>query len=218
MPNLLFQIINFAADLIVFSFAGYYLLKFVKREKKLEEEEKLLKEKEGKIDTDYHLVVDNALSKERKILEDATNEAGTIIAKTQFLSKDSKGMVDKALLQMVAYIQKEADGIGRQFIGGYETYLNKLSATSLSDFQNVAKEFGTDLEKQIKEFRKTLLPNLEKEIEDYKQGRLKMVDKAVNVIIQKVSQKALNKTIPLEDHKNLIMESLEKAKKEGIFD
>jgi hypothetical protein len=217
MPNLL-QITNLAADIIIIYFVGYYLLKFTKKEKQLEEKEKKLEEKQGKIDIDYHQVVDNALSKERKILGDATDEAETIITKTQFVSQESKEVVNKALQGMVTDIQKEADDIGRQFIVDYKNYLAKLSATSLGDFENIAKEFGTDLERQIKEFRKTLLPSLEKELEDYKQERLKTVDKAVNVIIQKVSQKALNKSIPPEDHNNLIMESLGKAKKEGIFD
>jgi F0F1-type ATP synthase membrane subunit b/b' len=218
MPILPFQIVNLAADLIVFFVAGYYFLNFVKREKELEEREKQLKEKEGKIDIDYHQVVDNALTKEKKIIEDATTQAGTIIAKTEFVTQDSKEMVNRALRQMSFDIQKESDDIGRKFVGDYEIFLNKLSTTSLGEFQNTAKEFGIDLEKQTKEFRETLLPNIEKEIENYKLERFKTMDKAINVIIQKVSEKALNKSIPPEDHNNLIIESLEKAKKEGIFD
>jgi hypothetical protein len=127
-------------------------------------------------------------------------------------------MVNRALRQMSFDIQKESDDIGRKFVGDYEMFLNKLSTTSLGEFQNTTKEFGADLEKQIKEFRETLLPNIEKEIENYKLERFKTMDKAINVIIQKVSEKALNKSIPPEDHNNLIIESLEKAKKEGIFD
>jgi hypothetical protein len=217
MPNLL-QIANLFADLIIIYFVGYYLLKFTKKERQLEEKEKKLEEKQGKVDTVYHQVVDNALSKERKILGDATDEAETIINKTQFVSQESREVVNKALEEMVTGIRKEADDIGRQFIVDYKNYLAKLSETSLGNFENIAKEFGADLEKQIKDFRKTLLPALEKELEDYKQERIKTADKAINVIVQKVSQKALNKSIPIEDHNDLVMESLEKAKKEGIFD
>jgi len=218
MPTLPLQVINLIADLTIFFFVGYYLLRFVKREKDLEEKEKLLKEKEGKIDTEYHLVVDNALTKERKIIEDATDQAESIISKTEFVSQESKEMVNRALRQMAFDIQKESYDAGRKFIGDYEIFLDKLSVTSLSGFQNITKEFGTDLERQIKEFRQTLLPSIEKEIEGYKIQRLKSLDKEINALVQKVSQKALNKSIPSEDHSNLVIESLEKAKKEGIFD
>ena len=64
----------------------------------------------------------------------------------------------------------------------------------------------------------TLLSNLQKEIAAYKQQKIKESDKTVNKIIAEVSQKVLNKSIPLEDHQNLIIESLEKSLKEGVFD
>jgi hypothetical protein len=218
MPNLPFQIANFLADLIVFFFAGYYLFKFIKREKQLEEREKVLEEKQGKMDIDYHQIVDNALSKERKILGDAIDEAKTIIANTQYVSQDSKEIVNKALQEMAINIKKESDDIGRQFIDNYRYSINRVAATSLGDFQTITKGFGMDLDRQIKEFSKTLLPNLEREIESYKQERIKGVNKTVEAIVQKVAQKALNKSIPPADHNNLILDSLEKAKKEGIFD
>jgi hypothetical protein len=218
MPTLPLQVINLVADLVLFFFVGYYLLKFAKKERDLDEKEKQLKEKEGRIDTEYHLIVDNALTKERKIIEDAIDQAKAIIDKTQFVSQDSREIINKALQEMVVSTQRESNNIGQKFISDYEIFLNELSRSSLGNFQNTAKLFGTDLENQIKEFRATLLPNIEKEIEDYKEQRIKEMDQAVNALVQKVSQKTLNKSIPLEDHNNLVIESLEKAKEEGIFD
>jgi|WetSurMetagenome_2_1015567.scaffolds.fasta_scaffold02157_3 F0F1-type ATP synthase membrane subunit b/b' len=218
MPNLPLQFATFVVDLVVILIAVYFVAKLSSREKQVEQRERELAKKEGKIDIDYHQIVDNALTKERKILEDAVNEAKQIIADAQYVSQNSKETIDKALLEMAANVQKEAGNIGMQSIVDYKNYLGNLSSTSLGNFQNIAKEFGTNLEKQVKEFRETLLPNLEKEIEDYKREHLKKIDKAVEDIVQKVAQKALNKSIPSEDHNNLIIASLEKAKKEGIFD
>jgi hypothetical protein len=218
MPNLPLQFAAFIADSIVIFLVVYFIAKLNKREKTVEIKEKELAKKEGKIDIDYHQIVDNALAKERKILEDAIDEAKKILADAQYVSQNSKDTINRALLAMAANIQKEADTIGRQSIVDYKNYLGKLSAESLGNFQNIAKEFGTNLEAQVKEFRNSLLPNLEKEIESYKQDRVKKIETAVNDIIQKVSQKALNKSIPLEDHNKLIIDSLERAKKEGIFD
>jgi hypothetical protein len=206
------------ADLIVFFFAGYYLFKFMKREKQLEEKEKELEKKEGKIDTDYHQVVDNALNKERKILEDAVSEADAIITKTQYVTQNSKEMVNKALQEIVVDVKKEAINVARNFINDYQNSIKQIAAQSLNNFQSVTHELELNLQKQIKDFHETLFPKLEKEVEAYKQERLKEVDRTANIIIQKVSQKVLNKSIPLEDHNNLIIESLEKAKKEGVFD
>jgi F0F1-type ATP synthase membrane subunit b/b' len=218
MPNLPLQLATFIADSVVIFLVVYFIGKITKREKQLEERERELAKKEGKIDIDYHQIVDNALTKERKILEDAIAQAKTIIANTQYVSQNSKQIIDRALQEMVIDIKKDSDEIGRQFIDNYKYFLNKVSATSLTDFQNIAKQFGVNLDGQIREFSKTLLPNLEKEIAGYKQERLKGVDKIVEAIVQKVAQKALNKSIPVSDHNNLILEALERAKKEGIFD
>jgi F0F1-type ATP synthase membrane subunit b/b' len=218
MPNLPLQLATFIADCVVIFFTVYFIAKITKREKQLEERERELAKKEGKIDIDYHQVVDNALTKERKILEDAVSQSKVIIANTQYVSHDSKTIIDKALTEMVIDIKKDSSDIGRQFIDNYKYFLNKVSATSLTDFQNIAKQFGVNLDVQIKDFSKNLLPNLEKEIEAYKQERIKGVNKTIERIIQSVSQKALNKSIPVSDHSDLILEALEKAKKEGIFD
>ena len=244
MPSLLFQLTTIAADLMIFLFVGYYLIKIRSKEKNLEK-------KEGKIDTNYHQIVDNALAKERKILEDATNEADQIITGAQYIRLASKETVDQAMQKMVADIQKEAVNTSnsllnisntsketvnqtmqkmvsdiqkeavvttRDFMNSYQTSLKQLASQSLKDFQNVVKGLEIDLQKQIKDFHETLLPNLEKELEDYKQARLKQTEQTITRIIQQVSQETLNKSISLNDHQNLLIESLEKAKKEGIFD
>ena len=62
-----------------------------------------------------------------------------------------------------------------------------------------------------------MLPNMEKEIEAYKQARFKEAEAMVTKIVQKVSQEVLNKAINIEDHEKLVVDALEKAKKEGIF-
>lgn len=211
MPDLLFQYITLWADLLIFIFVGYYFWEFRTREK-------ALKKKETKVDTEYHKIVDDALTKERKILEDATVEAEKIIADTSYISKATKETVDQALQKMVLDIQKEALATAQSFTQSYQASLNQIATSSLHDFQNVAKELEGDLQKQVKEFHETLLPNLQKELEGYKQSRLEQTDQTINKIIQKVSEEVLNISLPISEHQTLLIQSLEKAKKEGIFE
>ena len=62
----------------------------------------------------------------------------------------------------------------------------------------------------------TLL-NLQKDIEAYKESRYADAEESVKQIVQKVSQEVLNKSISLEDHQKMVIDALEKAKKEGVF-
>lgn len=210
LPNF-FQIMSLTADLVLFLFVGAYMMKLYAREKDLEKREK-------KTDTEYHQVVDDALSKERKILEDATTEASQIITETEFVSQASKDSIDAALAQMKKDIQNETTAAAHNFRSSYQQELKKLTDQSLNDFHSISKELQEGLHKQVTEFHNNMLPSLEKELDEYKQARIKQTEQSIKGIVQKVSQQVLNKSISTDDHQKLLLESLDKAKREGIFD
>jgi F0F1-type ATP synthase membrane subunit b/b' len=54
----------------------------------------------------------------------------------------------------------------------------------------------------------------EKEIENYKKERLKEIDRKIYQLLAKVAKKTIGKAIDLSDHEKLVIEALEKAKKE----
>jgi flagellar biosynthesis/type III secretory pathway protein FliH len=210
LPNF-FQIMSLTADLVLFLFVGAYMMKLYAREKDIEKREK-------KTDTEYHQVVDDALSKERKILEDATIEASQIINETEFVSQASKDSIDAALAQMKKDIQNETTAAAHNFRSSYQQELKKLTDQSLNDFQTISKELQEGLHKQVTEFHNNMLPSLEKELDEYKQSRIKQTEQSIKGIVQKVSQQVLNKSISTDDHQKLLLESLDKAKREGIFE
>ncbi len=211
LPDTLFQLLTIAADLAIFGFIWYYLWAMHGKEKWIDEERK-------KTDDNYHHVVDEALAKERKILDDATREATQIITKTEYLTTESQTSVNEALQKMEEQIEKDAGSTSHEFTKTYSTSLQKLATHSLSEFQTITRDMEADLQKQTKEFSATMLPTLEKELEEYKKIRLQQADRTITHVIQEVSQEILNKSLSLDDHQRLLTEALEKAKKEGVFD
>jgi len=210
MATIALLVINSLTILILLVFVGNYFSHLRSKERELEQ-------KGDKIDNDYHHIVDEALAKERKILEDAAAEAEQILTGAKNISKTTKDDVNAALQTMVVDIQKEALATAQNFTSSYQLSLKQLATQSTADFQNIVKGLEEDLQKQIKDFHETLLPRLEKELEEYKQSRLAQTEKIITQIVQKASQEILNKSLSLEDHKTLVFESLEKAKKEGLF-
>lgn len=211
MSDLPFQAITIAADIVIFLFVGYYLIKLHKKEKELEA-------KETKVDTNYHQIVNDALSKERKILEDATREADQIITGAQYLSNSSKELVGQALQKIMTDTQANVASVSQEFMNAYSTYLKQIATNSLNDFSSTTKGMQSDMARQIQEFHSTMLPKLEKELEEYKKERLRQTEQTITRVVQKASQEILNKTIPLEDHQNLIVDAMEKARQEGVFE
>jgi hypothetical protein len=210
LPTVLFQVTNFLLNLILVLFVIYYIIVMRVKVKHLEEERK-------KNDTSYHQIVDNALTKERKILEDATSEAGHIIKDAQYVSESGKHTVDQALEKMISDVKGQTIHTSDDFKKTFEHSLQQIANASLTDFQQISHGLQTDLAKQIKEFNETLLPRMEKELESYKQVRMKQAEQTITKIVQAASQDILNKSISFEDHQKLMLDSLDKAKKEGMF-
>jgi vacuolar-type H+-ATPase subunit E/Vma4 len=211
MDTLPMQILSLVVDATVILFAVYFFLRIRSKEKELQQ-------KEGKIDSEYHEIVNTALARERKILDDATNEADKIISEAKYFNRGSTEEVNKALQMMVVDVQREATTAASNFLSDYQASLNQVSVKSLGGFENVVKELESDLRSQVKNFNEALLPGLEKELAEYKRIRMEQVDKSVRRIVQISAQEILNKAISLDDHEELVIAALERAKKEGVFD
>ncbi len=211
LPELLFQTASYVLNLIVVIFIFYYLLK-------LRSKEKTVEQKENSIDTNYHHIVDEALAKERKIIDDAAAEASQIISQAQHVNTNSKQTIDQAIEKLIHDAQANTSTAAQDFKSSYAASLQQVAHASLTDFQNITKELQTDLQKQMQDFHNTLLPGMQKELEEYKKSRMQQAEQAITRVVQQVSQDVLNKAIPFEDHQKLMIAALDKAKKEGMFD
>jgi vacuolar-type H+-ATPase subunit H len=211
LPVLIIQGFTVFANLVMLLFIWYYLWEQRVKEKQLEKEI-------NKYDSRYHHVVDDALAKERQIIEDASSEAGKILSNAEFFKQASADKMTGVLKTMESDIEGQTLATTQVYTDSYHAAIQKLASASLGDFQNITKQMATDLEKQLKEYRVTMLPRMDRDLEEYKKGRMKDADEAIIKIIKKASVEIFNKAIPIEDHHNLIVESLEKAKKEGLFD
>ena len=211
LPVLVFQVVGFLLNLIIACCIIFYFISFRLRAKELEEKEK-------KVDTNYHHIVDEALAKERKIIDDATTEASHIITQAQNVNVNSKQTIDQAIAKLINDAQTNTTTATQEFKNSYASSLQQMAHESLAGFQKITQELQQDLQKQIQEFHNTLLPGMQKQLEEYKQSRMKQTEQTITRIVQEVSQDVLNKSISLEEHQKLMNESLEKAKKEGMFD
>ena len=94
-------------------------------------------------------------------------------------------------------------------------------------FQEIKNKTG-ELSKKITEeihwlYQASLEPlsekvvQAEKNIDNYKKEKIKEIDQKIYQIIKEVCKKTIGKTIDLSFHEKLVMEALEKAKKEKLF-
>lgn len=244
MPNLLFQVITVVFDLVIVVFVAFYLMGVRNKEKNIDKREGKLESDYSEIVGNgmarERQILDNAVNQSNQIMQIATHQANQVLAGAQYISQTSKASLDNALQRMVVDVEnvsssskmaldqalqkivvdvhKEAYTSGNAFTASYQASLKQITTLSLSGFQNVTSELELALQQQIRDFRQQLLANLEKEIETYKTAKMHRIEQASNNIVQKTAQEILNKSLSLEDHQNLVIKSLERAKKDGLFD
>lgn len=242
--NVLFQIYSVLANLLTILFVGYYFLHLRVKEKEIDKVENNINTNYHEVVEDalsrHRKILEDATTESAQIMAAATKQADQIITGTQYISQTSKTTIDQAmqkllidvqsistgsklsldqaLQKLTVDLQKEAFDTARDFVNKYSASLSQGSAATITDFQNITKEMGLDLQKQMKQFRESLLPAMQKELDEYKLAQLKEAQELIRKIIQRASEEILKKSLSLDDHENLMIESLEKAKMEGVFD
>lgn len=171
-----------------------------------------------------------------RIIDEANSKALDIIQRAHLFSGISNDYFNDELKAVTERKLNVFEKTTEDFIKVYQTVLNELKSKNVEIFQNVSKNIEASTLDEIKKFKSIIeketiaSQNLvkkkidyeyslaKKDIEVYKQSELKIVDEKIYEILETISKLVLGKAIQLSQHEDLIIESLAKAKKEGMFD
>lgn len=180
-------------------------------------------------------IKESAQKKATEIIDDARNKALSLIVDANSLQEGSKQIVSEGIrmasLSYIAIFKKVADQMFRRYQKELESLKNiniknieniskditNTSLAELGDFRQILKQETFDsqkiVEQKIEEEYQTTL----KELQLYKQEKLKKLDNEIYNIIEKISTLAIRKSLSLEDHEELVIDALNKAKEEKIL-
>ena len=106
----------------------------------------------------------------------------------------------------------------------YREENSKVSNFLMEEVQNKSEILLTEMNQKFNEIYKPLentikikIDRTEREIEDYKKERLTEADQKIYEIIKDVTQQVIGRIIDPCTHEKLVMDSLERAKKEKFF-
>ena len=212
MDNQIFFIILIgfgALVIILFGFDIYYLARRPKEEKgvlSLKFSEKFLPELEKLISQE----IKRAIS---EVNQKVTNEA--IESYKKQVSTFSQEAENK-MANLDQIIKKE--------ISKFSQTNSQARDLILQEAKSKTDELGKGLDEKIDRIFQSATESInqkivqtEKNIEDYKKEKLKELDQKIYQIIGEVAKKTIGKAIDISSHEQLVMEALEKAKKEKIL-
>ncbi len=221
----------------VLLFVGFFL-KIAFRKKPTAQNEDI-KRDSGLGDTtqapEYKSIMHQAHKEAKNLLYDTTVAAGEILSGTKKTNEHMEAQLDKVLQNIAATdirtlkeTTKNFDTEYQQSLQQMQTEMEKSSAEML---ENIKKQYNEKLDSFLQELLKNgqstqsfvdsktaeLLSKTDEEIAEYKKNKLAGVDEVVGKLVQTVYSDVLRISIPENVHQELIVKSLEEAKKDGMF-
>lgn len=200
--------------------------------KKLLSHQKKYDELLDKINEKETDLLEDARRKGAEIIESASLKGQSIISSSESISENSKNLLTSSTNQLVkdqsALFEKTSQG----FLEEYKKMLDAIKNTTLELSTKASKDIEMDTIKELKDYDSILaketfegqkiveqkieeeFSQTQKQVNEYKTQMLKKIENDIYEILKNVTKEALGKALPLADHEQLILEALEKAKKE----
>ncbi len=201
----------------------------------LHHKEKRIKEEMRDIDKKVTSVTEEAHFRAKMIIIHAVQKAQEVLSQTEYLKNDLTHEARQKVQDMAeTYLQSFKSDAGEAG-EAYKKTLHDIHTKFLEDEKMISQEMQQIQKQEIESFKNTLKGNavtaggyLQKkvdtefekakgEIENYKQEKIRQINKSIDELAMKLAREVLGKSISLEDHQKLIVEALEKAKREGLF-
>lgn len=180
-------------------------------------------------------VIEDAQKQANAIVEKAVESAKNILFETEYVKQDIAKQIQDSLqrvadetINMVQGRSTESEEEFKSIVNDIKTEFSKEASQKLEAIQKIAVDETEDFKKMLmaetvgsqafvgqkinQDFAQAL-----KEIDEYKATRIKEVDTQIQDIVRNVVKDVLEVTVTLPIQEELVLEALEKAKKEEIF-
>lgn len=180
-------------------------------------------------------IIESAQKQANAIVEKAVDSAKHILFETEYVKQDiTKEMQDslqkvaEETIKMVQGRSSESEKEFRIVVDEIKQEFAKEATSKLSAIEQVTKEETDDFKEILR--RETIssqefigkkigedFVEVQKEIDTYKKTRLSEIDKNIEAITKQVVKETLGASLTLPIQEDLVLASLENAKKTGLF-
>jgi hypothetical protein len=180
-------------------------------------------------------LLEEAHQKAQEIIELANKQATEILASSKVYENNS----NQALKDKLSMLEKQQENVFTKASDdmkvAYQNMITQIQEQDINTLKTMTKEIESDVAADFKEFRDILEKetinsekivkekideeylSIEKDLENYKKQKYQKIDEDIYKILYRVSEMVLNEGISYDKHKELVIDALETAKKEQVF-
>lgn len=201
----------------------------------LSRKEQRLQQQAHKIGKITSKIKDEANLKAEEVIRKAIDRAERIIldaeiVKTDFLKKVEENL-ERVGEEGVRELKVDSEGFDQK----YKDLFEGMKAEYLKHANNTLTSVEKITDEELEDFRKSLrsetvgsqeiinkkvseeFEKVNQEIQEYKKNQIGNIDKEISTLVAKISKEVLGKTLTPSEHEKIIIDSLENAKKDGLF-
>lgn len=227
--DLIITIFILAITIVVLIF---YLLKSTKKLQLLRAEHESAK---ATIAKNNLSILNEARNKAIRIIDEANNKAMDVVQRSNLFINITNDNFNKELKTLAEKEFNNFEKATSSFIGEYVSVLSDLKSRNVEIFQNISNNIEIATLEEIRKFKNIIEQETissqkmignkvdheyslaKKDIEVYRQDKLKLIDEKIYEILERISRIVMGKALDLSDHEQLIIQSLEEAKKGEVF-
>ena len=230
------SLIFLTVAVVVLAIVLFFLVRaYTHVSQKLHEFEKTNNDMQNQLAEKPIKLLEQAREKAEEIIEMANKQATEILASSKTYEGTSSQQLKEKLTQLEKQQAEVFSKASEDMKVAYQNMMTQIQEQDINTLKSVTKDIESDVLADFKEFRDVLEKEtinsekvvkekideeyltMEKDLEEYKKNKYQKIDEDIYKILYRVSEMVLNQGISYDKHKELVIEALETAKKEQIF-
>lgn len=176
--------------------------------------------------------INNAKDRSTQIIADAAKQAEEILKNAEVLKTQ---ISDESKQEFIGLAKRQSEALrnaAEELHKAFNQSMQEVRDEDINLFKNTTKDIENITVQEIKSFEDKLhqetigkeqlveqkvneaFSKAQSEIEVYKQNKLAEVDRKIFTVLEKATREVLRKTLNLDDHRELILAAVKKAKSE----
>ena len=180
-------------------------------------------------------ILDKAKEESLRILLNSEQKARSILQDTGQISDETKDLITKELFGLLNRQKQEVEKVSNELIDSYKSTIDTEKSRSVKEISKVSTILKDEVMSEISQLkdvfqRETIesekniklkageeYESIRNELSNYKKERMSQIEQHIYEIVVQTSKEVIGKAMSLDDHEELILESLQRAREENKF-
>lgn len=210
-------------------------ISYLRVTKQLARNERKKKELQAYLAQEYQTMLEQAHAQLLHVIEQAEKEAARLLNDAVTIKTETRHHLHDNLSSLTKEQKQTLSRIAQELLASHHRLLEDLRQDNINRESNITKHIAIDTKREVEAIQSLVIKEshavdhalqkkatqemekIDQELQVYRAERLHSIEEEISNLVKMLTKNMLSKSLSQKDHQQLILEALEKAKKEGVF-